>query len=298
MTAGEVLQLPDGRAGYIPALNPPDSGDVGCVQTAGLVTVAKIATKATIKGCKMFFDRSASTASPIETADSFYIGTAFEDKAASATTVIVDLNVQPSYIFELGRPGDLITNVATKTAGSPALTYDVSNFWKLLITNNDEAQCVDILSNKSVPLADGPIFEAQINIQEKGDNAAVDIVFGLANASHTSNPDTITESAFFSINGDAAHINAESDDGTAAEVAATDTTIDLTEGTMLEFWIDARDPAAVDFYIDGVQVLSSTTFDIGDATGPLKALVLVEKSGGAHVPDIRVQSLRLRSCDI
>ncbi|GAI07096.1 unnamed protein product, partial [marine sediment metagenome] len=156
---------------------------------------------------------------------------------------------------------------------------------------------IDVLSDRSIPLADGPIFEARLTWDEKGDDAAVDTVFGLANASHTTDADSITESVFFSNNGGDTAINCESDDGTT-EVNATDSTVVLVEDTSQLFWIDSRDPDDCHLYIDCVEVLASTTFDISAATGPMKALVLTEKSAGAHVPSILLDFMRLRSTDL
>lgn len=297
LSAGEVFQLCNGRAAVTAGLAGFASGDPATGIDKGQFTVAKIAAKVVLDGGKLFWDRSASTASPIETADSFYLGCAVGDALAAATTVVVDLNVLPNYLWELGRPGDRHTTVATTTAGAPACTHNQMNYFQLLLESNDEAECVDILSDKSVPLADGPIFETKITFDEKGDNAAVDTVFGLVNASHTSDADAITESVLFSNNGGDTKINCESDDGTT-EVGATDSTIVLVEDTAQEFWIDARDPADCHLYIDGVEALASTTFVLTDATGPFKALVLVEKSGGAHVPSILIDWLRLRATDL
>jgi len=296
LSCGEILQLADGRAAVADGLAGIASGDPANVKTAGQFTVTKTASQVWLDGCEIFWDRSASAATPIEPADGFYLGCAVGDVAAATTTGVVDLNVKPVYHFDLHR-GDLTTSVATKTAGAPTFTRNDTGEFQLLIASNDEAECIDVLSNRSIPLADGPIFETKLTFDEKGDNAAVDAVLGLANASHTSDPDSIAEFVGFSVNGNETKINAESDDGTT-EVAATDTTKTLTEDTYQLFWIDARDPTDCHLYIDAVEVLAATTFAIDDATGPLKALVLVEKSGGAHVPSIKIEQLRLRSTDL
>ncbi len=296
-SAGEVIQLADGRAAYVQGLRALVADEPAGMKTTGQVTLAKIADKVCLAGGRAYWDRSAGTVTPIRTADSFYCGTFVRDATAAASTAVVNLNGRQQNQIELGgEEGHLFVSVATGT--TPTATRDVQGFHKLLISSGTGAQCVDLLSEDSVPLADGPIFEARINVQEKGDAAAVDIVWGLANGTSTTDPDGIAEAVLFSMNGNAADINAESDDGTN-EVAATNTTVDATEGTYQEFWIDARDPSDCHLYIDGVEVLASTTFNISKATGPLKALVLVEKSaGGAEVPDVRIDFLRVRSTDL
>lgn len=294
-TSGEVLQLPDGRAAYVEGLRSLDAGERANLQVGGTVDLAKIANKVVLAGGKVYWDRSAGTASPIKTADSFYVGVAVADAAASDTTVRVLLNGVPRYHIELDRMGSRFVSAPIGT--SQTATRNVGGEYHLALSNTDEAGKVDLLSVDSVPVADGPIFECVLTFDEKGDNAAVDINFGLANNTHDSDCDAITESVFFHVDGNSADICAESDDGTT-EVNATDTTVDLTEDTYNEFWIDARDPSSVKLYIDGVRVLSGTTFVLSNATGPMKALVHVEKSGGTHVPSLKIESLTVRSTDL
>ncbi len=57
---------------------------------------------------------------------------------------------------------------------------------------------------------------------------------------------------------------------------------DVTAGSAVanrfELWIDMRDPADVQLYVDGVNVLPDTVFKLDAATGPLGLLVHLEKS--------------------
>jgi predicted RecA/RadA family phage recombinase len=297
--SGEIIQLSDGRAAYVMGLNARAIGDAVGLKTSGVVEVTKTASIVFLDGGKVYWDRSANAAHFRPQSGDFFIGTAYGDAAAADTTLKVNLNVDQSCQWELGKQGDRHTTVLTTTAGSPTVTRNQMGYYQLLLESNDEAECVDILSDVSIPKDDGPIFETRITFDEKGDNAAVDTVFGLVNASHTSDADSITESVLFSQNGNDSKLNCESDDGTT-EVAATDSTVVLVEDTSQEFWIDGRDPEDMRFYIDGVEVLNATANlgDVDDATGPFKALVLVEKSGGAHVPSILVDWMRLRSTDL
>ena len=116
-----------------------------------------------------------------------------------------------------------------------------------------------------------------------GSTSDVDINIGVANATHATDADSITESVFFHIDGGSLNILAESDDGTT-EVAATDTTVDITAGSAVanrvEFWIDMRNPADIQLYVDGVNVLPSSVFTLAAATGPVGLLAHVEKTSG------------------
>ena len=90
------------------------------------------------------------------------------------------------------------------------------------------------------------------------------------------------------------NIDAESDDGTT-EVAATDTTVDFAVGTPVFLQIDGRNPASLKFYVNGVRVLESTTFNISAATGPLKALFHLEKSSNDSPGNVQLDVLRVRT---
>lgn len=147
----------------------------------------------------------------------------------------------------------------------------------------------------SLPFAVGgnPIFEARVAVFDKGDDAALDINIGLANGTHATDFDTITEYAAFHLNGADLSVNCQSDDGTTT-VAATDTTVDLVDDTYANLKIDASDLTDVKFYINGMRVLASTTFDISQAAGPLTPIVHVEKTSNDTTADVRVDRIRVR----
>jgi hypothetical protein len=168
----------------------------------------------------------------------------------------------------------------------------------LTFTTATEAEKVDIISVRSVPVTVPMILEAIVNVETVADADVGDLSIGLANATHASDADSITESAFFHQDSGAdLNLDAESDDGTT-EVAATDTTKDIVAGTRVELWIDARDLTDLHYYVDGVEVLASTTFDISVATGPLKALVHWEKSSNDTPGEVRVSHLAIRTTDL
>lgn len=294
LSAGEIMQLCDGRAGVTAGLNAVASGDPATVLVAGQFTVAKIATKAVLAGGKLWWDRSASTATPIRTADSFYLGVAVDDASTTATTVVVDLNVMPTNLIELGK--GQWTNAATNGLGVAAAAYGGTEL-KLAFDAVAEAAMAAVYAADTVPLADGPICEMQVAIYDIGDDAALDINFGLANGTHATDFDSVTESVVFHLDGSALDIKAESDDGTT-EVAATDTTKNAVDDTYFEVWIDARDLSDVKLYVDGVQVLSSTSFVLSDATGPVVPIVHVEKTSNDTTADVRVKAIEVRSTDL
>lgn len=293
LASGEIFQLADGRAAVTAGLVGEASGDPATGITAGQFNVLKIATKAVLAGGKLWWDRSASTATPIRTADSFYLGVAVGDKAATDTSVVVDLNVQPVNLIQLGK--GQWTEGATNGLGVVSLSGGSEE--QLAFDNTAEAAMAALYSADTVPCADGPIFEAEVAIYDIGDHAALDINIGLANGTHATDFDSVTEAVVFHLDGSALSINAESDDGTT-EVAATDTTVDAVDDTYFEVWIDCRDLTDIQLYIDGVNVLPASTFKLNAATGPLLAIVHIEKTSNDTTADVRVKRMDVRATDL
>jgi len=300
--AGEVIQLADGRAAYVCGLQAKTSGESAGLKTSGQVTLAKTASVVILDGDQVYWDRSANTATPLRAlagAD-FPIGVAVGDAASADTSVVVDLNKKPVYTIDALRdPSD---TVLVLTAGTPSLSIG-PGYAKMAFSATAEAQKVDILSKHSVPVDIPFIVEGELNIVDSGDAAAaaVDINVGIASATHASDCDSIAESLFLHVDGadtnGAVNINAESDDGTT-EVAATDTTVDFAAGTPFAFRFDCRDLTNVKIYINGVRVLSSSTFKLDAATGPLKLLAHVEKGANDTLADVRICKLAIRATDL
>ena len=73
-------------------------------------------------------------------------------------------------------------------------------------------------------------------------------------------------------------------------------TIDAVAGTPIHLMLDGRDSENVKYYINGAEVLSATANlgDIDDATGPLKALIHLEKSANDSPGEILVHKVEVR----
>lgn len=293
LTSGEVIQLCDGRAAVVGGLSGFAAGEMAVAYTKGIFNVLKTANVVVLDGGRLFWVRSTGKATPLKGGGDFYVGVAVGDAASADTTVDVELNTLQTCKIELGKG---IWDTVLVAAGAAARDVGGSNV-KLSFTTAAEAQKADLLSRDSISVNDGPILEARLAIYDVGDNAALDFNIGLANGTHASDTDSITESVFFHIDGTALDIKAESDDGTT-EVAATDTTVDAVDDTYLEVWIDARDKSDIQLYINGVLVLGSSTFTLAAATGPMKALVHLEKSSDDTPGDVRIESLTVRSTDL
>jgi len=289
MTAGEVRQLPDGRAAYAPTAIAATKK--GAVTVSGIVEVLKTASMVMLKGSRVFWDHSANKAHLHMVNDQdFYLGIVEETAASAGTTVKVAINENPAYTISLG---DGFASAPIVTAGINHHIIGHAEGVTLIFDTTAEAQKMDALSQRAVAVLSPCLVEAEICINTNGDDAAFDLNVGLANATHDTDADSITESLFVHIDGNSLNINAESDDG-STEVAATDTTKDAVAGTPFLVQWDLADWEDIQMYIDGVNVLPDSVFDISAATGPMKLLAHMEKSSNDSPGNVTVRRLGLR----
>lgn len=162
---------------------------------------------------------------------------------------------------------------------------------KIILTAVNEAQKVDMLSKDGFATGANAIIEAAIEVVSDGAGTVVDVSIGVANATHATNADSITDSIFCHLDANNTNINFESDDGTV-EVNATDSTIDYTEGTRFLVWFDMRNPADVQIYVNAVLVLDATVFNVNASTATWKLLVHVEKTASTDTYEIDIDALR------
>lgn len=297
-TGGEVVVTPDGRAGVYPV--DIASGARGEIQTDGVWLVTKPTAFVYLQGQEIFWDHSANATCLWPTDDKdFYLGVVQKDTASTDLTVLVRLNVRNNCVFRADRDPARTTLVMTTAIGPAAGGVMLNRVGSSHIAKYGtaaEAQKADVISVRSVPIASKWIFQAVATVIADGDADVIDTVFGMADATHASNPDTITTSAFFHLDNTGADLNiyAESDNA-AAEVSATDTTKDWAVGTPFHLMIDGRsgDGSALKYYVNGVRVLTSTAFTVAGAAGPLKALFLTEKSSNDSPGEISLEDMKV-----
>jgi len=290
VTAGEVRQLPDGRAGFAP--NAIAASEKGALTVDGIVEVAKTTSMVMLKGSRVFWDASANKAHLLQvtaTTD-FYFGIVQETAASNATTVKVAINADPRYTISLG---DGFWSVPVLTAGLATEIIGHAEGVSLIFDTTAEAQKMDALSTLGIPVSTPCLVEAEICINLDGDDAAFDLNVGLANATHATDADSITESLFIHMD-NGLDIKAESDDGTT-EVAATDTTVNAVVGVPFLAQWDLTDDEDIQLYINGVNVLGSTVFKLDKATGPLKLLAHMEKTSNDSPGNVTVRRLGVRA---
>lgn len=298
LTGGEVIQLPDGRAGV--AVDDIAAGALGAVQVSGIFSVTKTTSMVLLRGGPVYWDHSANKAHYKEVLDrDFFLGSVVTDAASADTEVLVNLNVAPTYKIDLARDAYLTVPVGTAAAGGFGPPRRAGGALEFVITATSEAQKADALSVQGFAIGSNAIVEGAFRMPNGGSGSASDFSIGVADGTHASNADTIAQSVFLHMDGGATLINAESDDGTT-EVAATSTTVSFTAGTdiakRVEFWMDFRDPADVQIYINGALVLPSSVFNVALAT-TLYLLAHVEKSSGTETADMTVDWLRVRTIE-
>lgn len=296
VSGGEVRQLADGRAGVCPV--DIASGALGAIQTEGIYTVAKTTSMVILDGGRVYWDHSANKAHYASVSDrDFYLGVAVGDAASSDTTMKVNINVHPVYKLDLARDPYLTAPVGTQALGGflPPAREGGAIAFKLTATS--EAQKSDALTVERLAPGANPIVEIAFRMPNGGSGSASDFSLGLANATHATDADSITDSIFLHMDGGSTTIYAECDDGTN-ETAATTTATTFTAGTALtnrvEAWIDCRDLSSIKFYINGARVASGTTFSVAAMTNALGLLAHVEKTTGTETADMTVDWLRAR----
>lgn len=294
LEGGDVIQLADGRAGVV--VDDIAAGALGSVQVRGIAKVTKASGPIAIPGMEYFWDHSANAATYIDGGDrDFRLGLVAQDAGETDTTVYIKLNAQANYKIDLMRDEFLSVTVKTVVGSTTVEVPHIERYGAshaMIFGATAEAQKLDLLSKQSFALSSNWIVEGEFNVIDDGDAAAIDFNIGVANATHASDADSITESVFLHMDGNSTQINAESDDGTT-EVAATDTTKDYTLATPVHFIMDGRDPGDVQIYVNGDLVLAATDFDITLATGPLKLLAHLEKSSDDTTADYRITKLRM-----
>ena len=298
-SAGEVRQQANGLAAVIPT--DLAASQKGAAQVEGIAIIAKTTGIVFLDGGRVYWDYSANAAHFRKVNDQdFYVGRAFGDATSASTTMYVLLNSDPPYDIDINRDPVLSVPTGTQAVGGFGYPKRLGGCNMLELTATSEAQCIDMLSVDRFSKDANAIIEAVIRVPTNGTGAAVDFNVGIANGTSTTDADAVTEHVFFHIDGGSLAINAQSKDGTTT-VTATDTTKVFTAGTAVankvELWIDTRNTSNVLLYVEGVAVLTGSTFKINAATGPFGLLAHLEKSTGTTTGQYVIDRLTARLSD-
>lgn len=293
---GEVIAINDGRAGYADAAIA--AGDPGQIRVSGLARLIKATGIVLLDGDEAWWDHSANavTYKPVNDRD-FYLGTVQGDTTSTQTIVDIALNVRPNWLIDVSR--DHFDTVFVGTQGLNTMgIFRRGGGHKFLLSSTNEAQKMDILSTARFSKDANAIIEFVFTVPNDGAGSAPDVSVGVANGTHASDAQSITEALLMHLDGNSTAISLESRDGTSTPVAITDTTLTYTEGAAVanrvHVTMDLRNPAACKVYINKVQALPSSVFNISAAASQLGLLAHIEKTAAADVYEFNLESMRLR----
>lgn len=295
--AGEVWQMPSGLAAVLDTTAKSSGDKTDGWQTSGQFTLPKTNGIVLLDGGPAYWDQSANAVHYKQVNDrDFFLGAVCGDYASGDTTVVINLNVKPSYVVDLARDA-FITALVGTVAVSGCNLFRRGGAHNLVLASTNEAEKIDALSVNGFSPSANWIIEGAFRVVSDGAGTAADASIGIANGTHATDADSISEHLFVHLDANNTNINLQSKDGTTT-VTATDTTTDYTEGTPLadrvEFWFDGRDPTDIQCYINGALVLGSTTFRLDNATGPLFLLAHLEKTSSTDTYELAVDWLRAR----
>jgi predicted RecA/RadA family phage recombinase len=297
ISARTVVQLPDGRAAISMASGSPD--DQARFNTTGVWPLVKTAGVVILPGGRCYWDYSANAVTFKKASDrDFFVGICIGGAASADAEVSVDLNREQVVDIDLMRDPFTTELVGTPAAGGFGYPVRLGGAMQFELSATNEAQKVDALSVDSFSVDANPIVEIIFRVTNDGAAGSQDVSLGITNGTHPSDADSITQAMLVHLDGNNTNINLESRDGTSTPVASTDTTKDYTEGAAYtdrrEVWLDFSNPLDVQAYVEGVNVLPSSVFDVDAATGPLKAIVHLEKSASADVYVLQVDRFTVR----
>ncbi len=295
---GELHQLADGRAAIYLGISAAASGERTKWQTDGQWTITKTVGIVLLDGCRAYWDHSANAITFRKANDrDYFVGTIVGDAASVDASCTVNLNVRPVYEVSLRGDDCASQNVwATEATDGLGVALLPGGGVKLAFDAVAEVAQAAIYSTRTFPIASNPILEFRCAVFDKGDDAALDVDIGMASASHATDFEAIAEFVSLHFDGNALDIKAQSDDGTT-DVTIVDTTIDAVDDTYFECWMDFRTPGDVQVYINAVLVLSATVFTLGNATGPIFPIVLMEKTSNDTTADFRVSDMMVRTAE-
>jgi predicted RecA/RadA family phage recombinase len=269
-----------GKAAVVRGGRDAADGDLMTIDVEGVFDIDGTASKSYLRGTHCYFDRSANKIHVVYASGDFYAGIIDEDitLGSGGGKVRVRLGEKPNWTVGTGwDPSGNAEIQKILTAGTPEAQFIAGSWFRGAFSATAEAQNTSWLSGGSLPVTEKFIADIEVVVKDNGDAAALDLVLGIANDDHATDADSITESVLFSLDGNTLDLDAESDDGTT-EVNATDTTVNLVEGTTHRLQIDMRNPLDAQLYVDGVNVLPDSVFAVGAAVGPWKLLFQMEKT--------------------
>jgi len=290
---GDLHQLADGWPASYTGEIAATTGTRTVWRESGQYTLPKTVGIVLLNGGPAYWDRSARLVHYKKVNDQDYLlGSIVGDAASAATTCAVNIGRMPRYEVDLLRDSFRSALIGTLALGGCGL-WQRGGALKLQLDATNQAQKIDALSKDGFSNIAHAIVEFAVEVVNGSAGASPKLSIGLASGTHATNASAIAQRLFMHIDGNAAKINFESADGTTT-VAITDSLQTYTTGTRFEIWIDCRDPTSVKFYVNGVQVLSGTTFNINAAASTWLLLAHLVKAAATDTCEIDIDWARVR----
>jgi hypothetical protein len=193
---------------------------------------------------------------------------------------------------------DLWDIADTSSAGTPTYTVGgINGEATLAFDTQEEVQNVCLYMSDKLNFDIDKLLRVEMAV--KMGQAAVDattsLAFGLASARNDA-IDSIAAHASFRVigSGSTTAVVVESDDGTTDkdDIATGATLINAYKRFVIDF---SGGTSNVKFYIDGVQVATSTTFDMSGYTAGLQPYVQLQKTSDANADSVVIDYIKIVS---
>jgi hypothetical protein len=184
--------------------------------------------------------------------------------------------------------------VDTSSAGAPTYVRNASNA-VLTLASTSEIENVCLAHGDALSFDIDLIqrIEMRVKIGASTFTSGSELVFGLGSARNDTT-DSVTANAWFKMVGASSTtlVYCESDDGTTDK---DDISSGQTLGTTFKkFVIDfTGGKSNVKFYIDGVRVAASTTFDMSGYSAGLQPIIQLQKASNTNVDSVSIDYVRI-----
>lgn len=223
----------------------------------------------------------------------FYDGTTFETLHTSYPIQFIEdfLGVAGGGPFD----GTTLWNVVDVGGATEAIVADSSGGQFLLhlaVTDEAEDAVLYMGDNKTFDVGNGLIFETRVNMAV-APGTGVCAVFGMS-GDHNLDKDTVTEAAWFRFDASLV-LKVESDDTTNNNDDKA-TGITVTAGTYYVYRIDFTTLTDVKFFVNGVRVAPTVTFDMSNlsaAEQQMQPYFSLDKASGTGLGDINIDYVKI-----
>lgn len=297
--AYKLIQGRDGRAQFLNSANGASLGDFGVpFKPDGQVTVPKAASVALLDGMPAYWDRTNSvlTFKRLGANRGFYAGRVVGDALGVDSTATVNLNINPPDDLNLHEWPWTTALIGTPAAGGFGEPRRRGGAQSFVLSSTSEAQKVDALGDDPIVVGAKGIIRIRVKVIGGGAGATAKFNVGMASATHATSVDSITQHLMLHLNSNDTAIYFQSKDGVNTQ-AAVSSTKTFTAGTAFEAWLDFRNPASVGLYVDGVQVLTSTVFNISSGGANWFLLAHLVKTATAEVMEVEVDWCRFHAAE-